>query len=103
MPGLNRYLRVAPCGLLRVDAKAVAAEAKLHGKYLLRCSDPHLSARGWWPLAGSDAVPVREQRANLRLRVLVLDTAGPLTGWGHWLVRRQIAALPRRFPMARPS
>jgi hypothetical protein len=43
-PGLNRYLRVTPGGLLRVDAKAIAAETKLDGKYLLRCSDPSLSA-----------------------------------------------------------
>ena len=43
-PGLNRYLRVTPGGLLRLDAAAIAAEAKLDGKYLLRTSDPHLSA-----------------------------------------------------------
>jgi hypothetical protein len=43
-PGLNRYLRVTGGGLLRVDAAAVTAEAKLDGKYLLRTSDPHLSA-----------------------------------------------------------
>ncbi|MHB1008285.1 MAG: IS1634 family transposase [Propionibacteriaceae bacterium] len=43
-PGLNRYLRVTPGGLLRLDAKAIAAEAKLDGKYLLRSNDPHLSA-----------------------------------------------------------
>jgi transposase len=44
-PGLNRYLRVTPGGLLRLDAAAVAAETKLDGKYLLRTSDPHLSAQ----------------------------------------------------------
>ena len=43
MPGLNRFLRVTPGGLLRVDKKKIAAEANLDGKYLLRCSDPHLS------------------------------------------------------------
>jgi hypothetical protein len=43
-PGLNRYLRVTGGGLLRIDQAAVAAEAKLDGKYLLRTSDPHLSA-----------------------------------------------------------
>lgn len=42
-PGLNRFLRVAPGGLLRVDAAKIAADAKLDGKYLLRTSDPHLS------------------------------------------------------------
>jgi Transposase DDE domain len=43
-PGLNRYLRTTPSGLLRLDAAAVTAEANLDGKYLLRTSDPHLSA-----------------------------------------------------------
>ena len=31
-------------GLLRVDRAAIAVEAKLDGKFLLRCSDPQLSA-----------------------------------------------------------
>src|SRR3954471_24987514 len=43
-PGLNRYLRVTPGGLLRVDKAKIKLEANLDGKYLLRCSDPHLSA-----------------------------------------------------------
>jgi hypothetical protein len=43
-PGLNRYLRVTPGGLLRIDARAVKAEENLDGKYLLRASDPKLSA-----------------------------------------------------------
>ncbi len=43
-PGLNRYLRVTGGGLLRIDAKTVKTETNLDGKYLLRCSDPHLSA-----------------------------------------------------------
>jgi len=42
-PGLNRFLRTTPSGLLRLDAAAVAADARLDGKYLLRTSDPHLS------------------------------------------------------------
>lgn len=42
-PGLNRFLRTTPGGLLRVDAAKVSADAKLDGKYLLRTSDPHLS------------------------------------------------------------
>jgi Transposase DDE domain len=42
-PGLNRFLRTTPAGLLRVDAAKIAADAKLDGKYLLRTSDPHLS------------------------------------------------------------
>ncbi|MGD9525170.1 MAG: IS1634 family transposase [Pseudonocardia sp.] len=44
MAGLNRFLRVTPKGLLRLDKANVASEANLDGKYLLRCSDPHLSA-----------------------------------------------------------
>jgi len=42
-PGLNRFLRVTPGGLLRTDAAKITADAKLDGKYLLRTSDPHLS------------------------------------------------------------
>jgi IS4 transposase len=43
-PGLNRYLRVTPGGLLRTAAAAVKAEENLDGKYLLRTSDPKLPA-----------------------------------------------------------
>jgi hypothetical protein len=43
-PGLNRYLRVTPGGLQRIDAAAIKAEENLDGKYLLRTSDPGLSA-----------------------------------------------------------
>jgi hypothetical protein len=43
-PGLNRYLRVTPGGLLRTDAAKIKAEENLDGKYLLRTSDPKLSA-----------------------------------------------------------
>ena len=43
-PGLNRYLRATPAGKLRIDQAKIKAEENLDGKYLLRCSDPHLSA-----------------------------------------------------------
>lgn len=43
-PGLNRYLRVTPGGLLRTDAARARAEENLDGKYLLRTADPKLSA-----------------------------------------------------------
>jgi hypothetical protein len=43
-PGLARFLRVTSKGLLRVDRTAVAAEERLDGKFLLRTSDPTLSA-----------------------------------------------------------
>ena len=42
-PGLNRYLRTTPGGLLRVDATAITNEEKLDGKYLLRATDPTMS------------------------------------------------------------
>ena len=43
-PGLNRYLRVTPGGLLRIDAARAKAEENLDGKYLLRTSDPKMTA-----------------------------------------------------------
>jgi hypothetical protein len=43
-PGLNRYLRVTPSGLLRIDAAAVKSEENLDGKYLLRTSDPAMTS-----------------------------------------------------------
>jgi transposase len=43
-PGLNRYLRVTPGGLLRIDAAKTKAEENLDGKYLLRTADPKLPA-----------------------------------------------------------
>jgi hypothetical protein len=43
-PGLNRYLRVTPGGLLRTDAGKAKAEENLDGKYLLRTSDPKMTA-----------------------------------------------------------
>jgi hypothetical protein len=43
-PGLARYLRVTPGGLLRIDKHTIKTETNLDGKYLLRSSDPHLSA-----------------------------------------------------------
>jgi len=43
-PGLARFLRTTAGGLLRIDEAAIKAEEKLDGKYLLRSSDPTLSA-----------------------------------------------------------
>jgi Transposase DDE domain len=42
-PTYRRFLRVTTAGLLRIDRAAVAADAKLDGKFLLRTSDPTLS------------------------------------------------------------
>jgi hypothetical protein len=44
MPGLNRFLRVTPGGLLRADKGKAKAEENLDGKYLLRCADPTMTA-----------------------------------------------------------
>jgi hypothetical protein len=66
-PGLRRYLRRTPSGLLRVDQATVKAEAHLDGKWLLRTSDVTLSPddlaaaykqllaveRGWRDLKGA--------------------------------------------------
>jgi hypothetical protein len=85
-PGLKRYLRVTPGGLLRIDKKAIDAEANLDGKFLLRCSDPKLSAedialgykqlleveRGWRDMKSIiDLRPVYH-RAEDRIRAHVL-------------------------------
>jgi len=42
-PGLRRYLRRTPSGLLRIDAAAIKRETHLDGKWLLRTSDATLS------------------------------------------------------------
>ncbi len=85
-PGLNRFLRVTPGGLLRIDKQRIATEANLDGKYLLRCSDPHLSAedialgykqlleveRGWRDMKQIiDLRPVYHRRED-RIRAHVL-------------------------------
>jgi len=85
-PGLKRYLRTTPGGLLRVDKKAIDAETNLDGKFLLRCSDPKLTAedialgykqlleveRGWRDMKQIiDLRPVYH-RAEQRIRAHVL-------------------------------
>jgi AcrR family transcriptional regulator len=85
-PGLKRYLRTTPGGLLRTDKKKIAAEANLDGKYLLRSSDPKLSAedialgykslleveRGWRDLKQIlDLRPVYHRRED-RIRAHIL-------------------------------
>jgi hypothetical protein len=78
-PGLRRYLRRTPAGLLRIDQGAVKREAHLDGKWLLRTSDTTLSPedlaaaykqllqveRGWRDLKGSLGLrPVFHFRAH---------------------------------------
>jgi len=70
-PGLRRFLRRTKTGLLRIDHTAIAREARLDGKWLLRTNDPTLTPedlaaaykqliaveRGW-----------RDMKSALRLR-----------------------------------
>ena len=107
-PGLHRYLRTTPGGLLRIDNQAIAAETKLDGKFLLRSSDPRLSAedialgykqlltveRGWRDMKQIiDLRPIyhrREDRirahvllcwlALLLIRIIETTTGRPWTG-----------------------
>jgi hypothetical protein len=86
MPGLNRFLRVTPGGLLRVDKTKAKAEENLDGKYLLRSCNPQLSAediaagykqlleveRGWRDMKSAlDLRPVYH-RLEERIRAHVL-------------------------------
>jgi transposase len=85
-PTNRRFLRTTKAGLLRVDRAAVAADAKLDGKFLLRTSDPTLSAadvatgykqlleveRGWRDMKTTlDLRPVYHRRED-RIRSHVL-------------------------------
>ena len=85
-PGLKRFLRTTPGGLLRVDKQKIRTEANLDGKYLLRCSDPALPAedialgykqlleveRGWRDMKQIlDLRPVYHRRED-RIRAHVL-------------------------------
>jgi hypothetical protein len=78
-PGLRRYLRRTPAGLLRIDAAAIKAEAHLDGKWLLRTSDATLTPedlaaaykqllqveRGWRDMKGALALrPVFHHRED---------------------------------------
>jgi Transposase DDE domain len=78
-PAFKRLLRRTPAGRLRIDRAAVAREAKLDGKYLLRTSDETLSAedlalgykalyeaeRGWRDLKSTiDLRPVYHRRED---------------------------------------
>jgi Transposase DDE domain len=85
-PGLKRFLRTTPGGLLRIDKQKIKTEANLDGKYLLRCSDPSLPAedialgykqlleveRGWRDMKQIlDLRPVYHRRED-RIRAHVL-------------------------------
>ena len=78
-PAFKRMLRQTPTGKLRIDRAALAAEAKLDGKFLLRTSDESLTAedialgykalyeaeRGWRDLKSTiDMRPVHHRRED---------------------------------------
>jgi hypothetical protein len=68
-PGLRRYLRRTPTGLLRIDRSAAKREAHLDGKWLLRTSDLTLSAvaveAGWKDMKSSLGLhPVHHRRED---------------------------------------
>jgi hypothetical protein len=115
-PGLNRYLRATPGGLLRVGASKAKAEENLDGKYLLRTSDPEMTAedialgyrqlleveRGWRDLKQViDLRPVyhrKEERIRAHvilcwLALLLARVAENATG-NTWLeLRRQLGRI----------
>ncbi len=113
-PGLNRYLRVTPGGLLRTGAKTVKAGQNLDGKYLLRCPGPKLPAgdialgcrqlaevkRGWRDLKEVIGLWPVYHRKEQRIRAHVL------LGWLARLLARiagnaQVAdALQAKLPAA---
>jgi hypothetical protein len=120
-PGLRRYLRRTPSGLLRIDHGAVKREAHLDGKWLLRTSDLTLTPddlaaaykqllaveRGWRDFKGSLRLrPVfhhREDRirahiqlcwlALLLLRVIENATADTWRNTRHELDRMHLVTL----------
>jgi Transposase DDE domain len=101
-PGLNRYLRVTPGGLLRVDQAAIKAEERLDGKYLLLRS--HAVGRGHRPrLQAAPGSRTRLARHE--------DHIGPAAGLPparrphprpHPVVLARPAAHPRRGDHHRP-
>ena len=114
--GLKRLLRQTPGGLLRVDRAAVRAEAHLDGKFLLRSSDPTLTAedialgykqllqveRGWRDMKTTlDLRPVHHRkedriRAHVQLcwlALLLIRIAENQTGDTWRNVRRELQRL----------
>ena len=114
--GLKRFLRQTSGGLLRVDRAAVRAEAHLDGKFLLRSSDPTLTAedialgykqllqveRGWRDMKTTlDLRPVHHRkedriRAHVQLcwlALLLIRIAENQTGDTWRNVRRELQRL----------
>jgi hypothetical protein len=84
-PGLRRYLRRTPAGLLRIDRATATREARLDGKWLLRTSDETLSSddiadaykqltqieRGWRDMKGALGLRPVYHRKDQRIRAHV--------------------------------
>ncbi len=84
-PGLRRYLRRTPSGLLRLDRAAATGEAHLDGKWLLRTSDQTLTPddiadaykqltqieRGWRDMKGALGLRPVFHRKDQRIRAHV--------------------------------
>ena len=125
-PGLKRFLRVTPGGLLRIDKQKIKAEENLDGKYLLRCSDPGLSAedialgykqlleveRGWRDMKQVlDLRPVyhrREDRIRAHvvlcwLALLLIRVIENSTGQTWNRVRAELQRMQRSPGPARPG
>jgi Transposase DDE domain len=70
-PSYARYLRQTSTGRLKLDQAAIAAEARLDGKYLLETSDPTLSAEdvalGYKNLLEAERC-FRDLKGTLRIR-----------------------------------
>ena len=117
-PGLNRFLRTTGSGRLRIDRAAIKTEANLDGKFLLRSSDPTLSAvdialgykqlleveRGWRDMKQIlDLRPVyhrREDRIRAHvllcwLALLLIRVAETSTGQTWNRLRRELQRLHR--------
>jgi hypothetical protein len=113
MPGLNRFLRVTPGGLLRLDKAKMKAEENLDGKYLLRCSDPKLTPediaigykqlaeveRGWRDMKQVLDLRPAYHRLEERIRahvllcwlaLLLIRTAETSTGQTWPVIRREL-------------
>ena len=98
-PGLNRYLRVTPGGLLRTDAAAIKAEENLDGKYLLRCSDPRLPAEDI-ALGYKQLLEVEHGWRDLK-QVIDLQARLPPQRGAHQSPRHLVLARPAAHPHRR--
>jgi hypothetical protein len=108
-PGLNRYLRVTPGGLLRTDAAAIEAEENLDGKYLLRTSDPNSVPRTsrWdtgnsWKSSAAGATSSRSSTCD-PLTIARKNAPAPTSSCAGWPCSSSGSPRPRPAPPGPPS